>query len=631
VGAWGKTHNVSRTRRGASGGSVKLSGFAGGRIWQQCHTRPWAKARVTGLGTRWGVPVGHAEARADHADFFLQLKQRRDWTMPKGKTEGKWWVDDIWFFEQPKVTVRFDKLLEPHMKKDNIFVFTRPVNAELGRYNYQKKKPGWCSYPYPREELKAFDTYGLRGQRVSLFFGIYSRVPLDRLRVQVKGGALTGPDGAKILCDEVEYAPGFLGPEPSHLLRKHDKAVSFDDAPRMPYFLAGFPVPRDAAPGSYKGDIVISIGGRPYRTVPVKLRVQNLELPVLRDIYVGMIFQGSHTWYYEALPLYSRCGFSSMTKFGRFFSYTKGKDGQWHIDLEHLGRKLKMLKANGITAGVCPFSDLDLGPLWANGALGGGRLPKKVKTNEGYQREIKRLEAFQKAHPELPRIIYMTWDEPGYGKHGQPCDKMGWVNEVAPNALTTLDASYEVFPRILQYYTMPTFDDPANKVGPEVYQYLRKKGKKYGFAAGQGLGEQQRYQTGMMMIASGATYMHVWHLNNRRACPLMAKVSRNGPMGRSISIAGAGEGMTDLKMYRLLKDAMAEAEKSDDQEVKRALKQANRYLEKLFAVWDADHRHQSGYPYLGLAHEWGYDQFYQDWRRRMATLAAELKDVEWIE
>jgi hypothetical protein len=254
-----------------------------------------------------------------------------------------------------------------------------------------------------------------------------------------------------------------------------------------------------------------------------------------------------------------------------------------------------------------------------------------LKTKDAFQREIKRIEAFVKAHPDLPRIIYMTWDEPYGGKHGGPCEKMGWVNEVAPKALTTLDVSFEMMPKVLKYYTMPTFDDPANKVGPEIYEALRRRGKQFGFAAGQSLGEQQRYQPGMMMIASGAIYMHVWHLNNLVACPLMARVGPKGPMGRSISIMSAGEGMDDLKVHRLLRDAMKAADTSSEPEIKRTLNEARAYLAKVAAVWTADHRHASGQPYLGLAHEWGYDQFYDDWQERMARYAAALKGVKWIE
>jgi hypothetical protein len=131
-----------------------------------------------------------------------------------------------------------------------------------------------------------------------------------------------------------------------------------------------------------------------------------------------------------------------------------------------------------------PVSDLDLGLRWRGGHLykrtlkrtdvhgrpeGPGE-PKEKATGwhaEGnkaaWQHEIKRIDAYVKQHPDWPQIIYMTWDEPGYGPHGMPGPKMAWVKEVLPNAWTTLGAHSYVFDKILPYYTMPNFDDPADR------------------------------------------------------------------------------------------------------------------------------------------------------------------------
>lgn len=52
---------------------------------------------------------------------------------------------------------------------------------------------------------------------------------------------------------------------------------------------------------------------------------------------------------------------------------------------------------------------------------------------------------------------------------------------------------------------------------------------------------------------------------------------------------------------------------------------------EVFSVWNADHSHEQGIPYLGCAYSWGYDQFYDDWRLKMGKFAAALKGVEWVE
>ena len=45
----------------------------------------------------------------------------------------------------------------------------------------------------------------------------------------------------------------------------------------------------------------------------------------------------------------------------------------------------------------------------------------------------------------------------------------------------------------------------------------------------------------------------------------------------------------------------------------------------------ADHTHDESLPYLGLASDWGYDRFYEDWQEQMARYAAACKGVKWIE
>ena len=226
----------------------------------------------------------------------------------------------------------------------------------------------------------------------------------------------------------------------------------------------------------------------------------------------------------------------------------------------------------------------------------------------------------------------MTWDEPqpngsmSQGGHGRPCEKMGWVTEAVPNALTTCDAGFWVWERTLPYFSLLNLDEPADFVGPEVYEYTRKQGKEFGFAGSKNdLDERVRYQVGMMLIASGARNFQYWHLTVRG----MLAQRVEGKLLRSISMVATGEGIDDIKIHRVLQNAMKAASASGDGTRCGAAYKAARYLKDIHKVWDADHTHDESLPYLGLAADWGYDQFYQDWQEQMARHAAACMGVEW--
>ena len=203
---------------------------------------------------------------------------------------------------------------------------------------------------------------------------------------------------------------------------------------------------------------------------------------------------------------------------------------------------------------------------------------------------------------------------------------MGWPLEAVPNAWNTVDAGFWVWDRILPYYSLANLDEPANFVGPEVYGFTKQRGKEFGFAGMAGaLDERARYQVGMMMIASGAINFQYWHLTLK----MMGRV--DGKLLRSISMAATGEGLDDLKIHHLLRDAAKTARLSGNPKRASAADQAEQYLNGLRTVWNADHRLDQSYPYLGLAADWGYDRFYEDWQERMARYAARCKGITWIE
>jgi hypothetical protein len=654
-GAWGKTDNVSRHGLWMSnGGTFELSGFSNGyvgdlmpasdvkktpeqlkkdiekrrqaRVYPQCATRDWAKVTWRTLGyTDWGVEDLCATALEDSTSLSITLDQQKQFWMPDDKTEGRWWVDDIVLLEQPKVTVRFDEQLAGRMK-DGIFLFTRPTSTPLG--NYLSRWTRYCAMPFAHEAVERIDRDAVRSQRVPFVLGVYHTKPLGTIEVRVKGGALQSSNGGKIALAEIEHLPGYLGEKPEMLMRTVTGPLEAKDAPRLPYFVASFVVPKDAKPDRYAGSLDVLVGGKPYRSIPISLAVQDLDQPVIRDAFLGFIWQGQRIIPFsdEALAQYSKAGFTSLTPFFTFLRLSKTDPPQ--VDFEDLDQKMKRLVRYGITAGVCLFTDIDLGS-----RHGGGGIWKRTQSEEGWKRVIKSIEDEASKHPDWPRIIYMTWDEPNRGekwvpgKHGGPDPRMGWLLEACPSALTNADCHFRVFGDILKYYNMPTFDDPPDFCGPEIYAHLKSLGKDFGFAGAKEPGECPRYEIGMMMIASGARYFHQWHL--QFPSRLMDVV--DGQVLRSYEMVQVGEGIDDFKMHRLLRDRISQAKAGKDEKRMAIAKEAEQYLAQVHTAWNADHINEACYPYLGYAYQWGYDRFYDDWHRQMMKYAVVLKGSRWVE
>lgn len=666
-GIWGKTDNVSRHGIHTSvGGQVTLTGFdngwrgqvldannkpltdeqgnpkadlppeerkkveqdvAGRRaawIFPQCYTRDWFKSTALNHGcTDWGLPEMCLVAAEDSTELSAVLDQRPQFVRPANQP-GTWWLDDAVLMEQPQVRVRFDEQLKPHVA-EGLFLFTRPTSMHLGYC--QPQGTSYRGMPYPREKADRLQRFALKGQRAVLLLGVYHTRPLGQVQATVKDGALSSPGGQKLALSEVEYLPGYIGANRSHLLRTQDKPVGIDEKEGLRYFVLSFEVPRDAKAGKYEGQVQLLADGKELRALPAAIVVQDLEMPIVRDVSVGPILQ-SDPVNDETMKICAKTGFNAVNVGGGIFKFANGPDGKKQVDLEDLGRRIEWLKGYGVVAAVTLWSDADLGPQW-----GGGKLIKAVKHNEqDFKAHVKRVEEYCQKRPEWPRLIWMTWDEPqpngsfGPKGHGRPCATMAWVTDAVPNALTTLDAGFWVWDRILPYFSLPNLDEPADFVGPEVYEYTRSKGKDFGFAGSKNdLDERVRYQVGLMLIASGAKNFQYWHLTVRNS--LAGRV--DGKLLRSIHMVSLGEGLDDLKVHRLLQDAMKEASASGDPKRAAAARLAAEYLRTLHVTWDADHTHDESLPYLGLAADWGYDRFYQDWQERMARLAAACKGVSW--
>jgi hypothetical protein len=680
-GAWSKTQNVARFGYQAGGGAyVQLTvrdpkdnknvpAFRG-QITPQCSTRDWLKLAFKGAVSPWGMDRYSAQAEQAEANLELNLRQRKHYYMAEGRTagpalsaaEGSWWLDDLVLIEQPEVDVRFDLALEPLMK-DGAFLFTRPSHTALGNLRDEKRPASleWCSYPYAHEKLTGLDRFALRGQRVSFCVGIYHTREIADVAVRVAGGALSAGE-AKLPVELVEYLPGFVGAGRGRYMKVLGEGgavqpVTLAGDKGVRYFFLTFHVPADAKAGRYTGTVEILFEKDKLRqAVPVTLRVQDMVQAAPKDVFVGLILQGNDPPFNdEGLKVYSRSGFTCLTRFGGFLSYEKDDKGNWQVDLAKLHERMTWLKGYGLT-GVSVFSDFDLGPRWNGGELlkrtrpkdfNTGNLPwgERLKTAEdAWKAQIRRIEEARKQHPEWPAFIYMTFDEPnlGGGVNGKPDPAMAWLNQVAPDALTTLDTQFDPLAVVAKWYTMPAFDDPADWAGPEVYRWVRDQGKLYGFCgSAEERGDSCRYQPGMMMIATGASYFHAWHLSRPDKWAQNEALDKDsGRVLRAVSMISWGAGMDDLKAYHLLRAAMAEARRSTDPSAPlragpaklAALRAAGDYLASIFAVFNGDHKPTWPLePYLGTTTDWGCEGFYDQWQEQMVKHAATLMGVAWID
>jgi len=656
-GAWSKTDNVSRFGYQAGPAAhFKIPGFAPtdpkklgttrhGSVVSQCSTRDWLKTTFEYRGhTDWGMDIFAAKAmRAGETTVEFVLDQRKHYYMQPGKTKGTWWLDDAVFMEQPEVNVRFDLALEPLMT-DGVFVFTRPASMFMGRLkdeNNHNDPQEWCAFPYAHEKLEKLDKFALKGQRVTYCIGVYHTRPIRKATIRLLRGVLGGPRGALIGAQLVEYCPGYTGPD-------RNRYMLIGKAPGLPetvkpkgergvrYFFLTCGVHKNSMPGKYTGEVELRVVKK--HTIPLTLRVQDMVQPVIKDVFVGIIFQaGSPRFDDEAMQVYSRSGFTSVTRFGGFLNYKQDEAGKSQVDVDKLDKTMMWLKKYGMS-GVCLFSDFDVGPRW-----NGGYMLRRVRPAESnkpalswrqrlklaesaYKEQIKRIEAARKKHPEWPELIYMNFDEPDLhgGVNGKPDPAMAWVNEVAPRALTTLDVQFDPLEVCAKWYTMPAFDNPADWAGPELYRWVKTCCKGFGYCGQPASAEWSRYQGGMLMITSGAQYMHSWHLQNANS--QVAYGGKKKRLRRAISMIAWGEAMNDLKCHRLLTLAMAEGGNP------AARQKAQTYLRRVFAVFNGDHKQRWPIePYLGLAANWGYDRFYDDWQEQMARHAAALKGIKWLE
>ncbi len=677
-GGWSRTDGVARFGYQAGGGGYfhftardaqankDVPAFAGS-VMPQCSTRDWLKVTFEPTTDEWGNDRHAAQAAAEEAAVGFELRQPSHFYMEGGKTRGTWWLDDLVLLEQPEVTVRHDLAVKP-LTKDGVFLFTRPVCMPLGWIDELKRgQKEWCGLPYAHEAIlgaegkpRPLEADAVKGQRVSFCIGVYHTRQLKQLSCRLALGGVTLSEApaqqgqaqmARIPVELIEYCPGYLGDDRGRYMQVLS-APSGAAEPVSPagqngvrYFFLTFHVPADARAGEYHGAVELLEGGQALASVPLVLRVQDMVQPLPQDVFVGLIYQGNNPRFdEEGMTVYARSGFNCVTRFGSFLDYQQDANGKWQVDLDKLDQKMMWMKKFNLAA-VCVFSDFDLGPKWDGGALlkrvrpanfseGSKEWGERLKTAEAaWKAQIQRIEAARKAHPAWPVFIYMTFDEPnlGGGRNGKPVEAMGWLNQVSPEALTTLDVQFDPLPVCLKWYRVPAFDDPADWAGPEIYRWVGRQGKYFGYCGAADKDEAARYQPGMMMISTGGKYFHAWHLTGGHVPAQVAYDGQTKKLLRAISMINWGDGMNDLKAYCLLRDAIAAAKKAGRGQSKEVAA-AESYLKGVFAVFNGDHKKTwTLQPYLGRASDWGYERFYDDWQEQMLRHAAAVLGVRWID
>jgi len=221
---------------------------------------------------------------------------------------------------------------------DGVFLFTRTPVMPLGQLQEldEKRQPldtnktVWVTMPFAHEKLDAFDRFALKGQRVSLCVGLYHTRPLHDVVVELKGDGLEGPGGALLPVETVEYCPGYLGAAPSRYMKivgegTKVEPVNLTDETGVRYFFLTLHAPRDAKAGRYVGAIDVRADGNLVKPIPVSLRVQNMAQPILRDVYVGLIYNGGLPDVDDMLRQYARSGFSQIMWFYRWVPHGKGE------------------------------------------------------------------------------------------------------------------------------------------------------------------------------------------------------------------------------------------------------------------------------------------------------------------
>jgi len=502
----------------------------------------------------------------------------------------------VMLFEQPVITVNRRKAFA-RAAEDGFLVFARPV---------QMPRTGVFSHE-AAVQLKAF---AMRNERRQIRFGVYAMEGLSSLAVAVS--SLKGPRGAVLAQDRLDLE--MLG----DFVEEYRVLAGLGPGGRVEYLL-GIDVPRAAPAGAYEGTVTFNTGRGPLKRLPLRLEVLPVEAPNMDGYWVGGVYNVGmglkrDDAFYEC---YGKARFNYIMLFDYLFASMAGGA----MDLAAAQRQVeKIVNLARVTGGIGLYREPNMSEdqprKWYQIASGRPRYAGKYKCGTdgefkaGYQKLARQADAYAKKHG-WPELLYMVSDEPD--RKEDVHSSMGWLKEALPDSVTIADAQFRDMLETWQYYELPVFDDPVDWTGPLLYEWVKAKGRRFGFCGTGWSLEVARYQPGLMLASSGGGFWPWW--------PAKGPFERRGnKVVRSHAVAAMSAGVNDLRYFVALKRRIEEARGYK----KRIAAAAEKYLAETFAFASADHdRHLV--PYNGVPSAWGHDRFYDEWRGRMKELLLQLE------
>ena len=645
-------------------------------VWSKCenvvrhtwrHTQPWALQADSGRISFSGDPLVFPEFDGNEKNHIIRLMDDRDWycyeanalstlcipqpalntcqstlslnlnqeNMPylDASKPARVWIDDVLLFEQPRVDISFERMSKK-LAPNGFFIFRRAATCmNQALYAVPPLDP-----PRPYEKIAKISDSAALGEHKLVTFGINTTAPIQGLCLDVS--ELKGPGGAVLKATreiEFNYTPTvnfkFNGTSLEGWVIDGNPPRNIDRAGYVDYLL-GYTIAANAAPGKYTGTIKVKGDGKDLAEIPLELEIVNLQLKVITDRFAGMVYNaGMNCTNYRFQPgydpaagngaqqperdenyykYYARNNFTYMMMFCSFIPF-KGESAD--VDLPQLtAQMIQMRDSAGCTAGVGLYADSSLDKQGNNNGAEGGR---GLWTRSGRNPDVYRAHAKEMndalAKAGAPPLVYMIWDEPRF------CDAAKFGVLKGTGAFTTSDINYRECCEQLQQklITHASVDGPGCDYGPAFRKFAEKCGGKVGFDTAFGPW-CQRYQTSFM-LAAGAYTCSSWH-----ASFYMGYHPVHKAYVRSQTLVGVAEGMTDLRYFETLQDAIAMAKQKNT--ARSEVAAAEKYLKEIQNFCSDDFQFMSEteiFTYNGGPERWGDDWFYDRWRTalRNHTLA----------
>lgn len=365
-----------------------------------------------------------------------------------------------------------------------------------------KLRPEQIPESEPLNGKSVVSLFAAKGEGESLQI-VIAALETDLESVKVGVTPLVGPKGSVILPDVkfVGYVPvqkptpgGFsiAGSYPDPLLSIRTFDVQRNQCQSV--WLTAW-IPRDALAGTYEGAIVVEPRNAAKLTVPVRLRVYDVTLPVQSHLKTCVLI-----WDYKARQVYGDDW--TLERSRRFYElclryrftpppplpwdkvFIKQPDGTWVAKWDEFDREVEGWMSKGATA----FS--------IGGILRWGTKPPPEKEREDVASKLKLLGEHLKRKGWSERFYFYVFDEPSTAEFANIEALCRFVHQHAPNLNILLTAGYSATgayrshaptPEGAAYRTLAgfvniwvphidCFDEPflreCKKLGDQVWMYV---------------------------------------------------------------------------------------------------------------------------------------------------------------